>query len=69
MNRSRNYMSSEPDAPLYRAIGDYPDGRSRVIGPYATVGPAKAAKRVLANLENVRTQVAIPQWRDLADGS
>ncbi|MGO4251218.1 hypothetical protein AB4Y81_03030 [Paenarthrobacter sp. TAF1] len=67
MNRSRNYMSSEPDAPLYRAIGDYPDGRSRVIGPYATVGPAKRAKGALNGLENVRTQVAVPQWRDLSD--
>jgi len=67
MNRSRNYMSSEPDAPLYRAIGDYPDGRSRVIGPYATVGPAKRARNALKGMENVRTQVAVPQWRDLTD--
>ncbi|WIC90207.1 hypothetical protein SEA_VROOMVROOM_57 [Arthrobacter phage VroomVroom] len=41
MHRSRAYQEG-PEAPIFRARITYEDGSERILGPYATVGPARA---------------------------
>ncbi|AYN58542.1 hypothetical protein HOU70_gp61 [Arthrobacter phage Liebe] len=62
MSRGRAYMKADDD--LYRVVVSNPGGGSLILGPYASLGAARAqATRHGGYGYDVEVQVASPSWR------